>query len=117
MDEPLLKPTGTRVCAPLAPAGLISQTRVLTRADRVTQPHLGDGCTQDHGRSRGRGAEGAPDGRAWVGRGVGALLSQDSPSGLLRDDPSANKTFLKSLVQKSNIYLAGTVSLYKVSPS
>lgn len=77
----------------------------------------GDGCTQDHGRSRGRGAEGAPDGQAWVGRGVGALLSQDSPSGLLRDDPSANKTFLKSLVQKSNIYLAGTVSLYKVSPS
>ena len=67
-------------------------------------------ASQDHGRSRGLGAVGAPmdtPGWGWVG----ALLSQDSLSGLVRDDPSANKTFLKSLFQKSNIYLAGTVSL------
>lgn len=50
-------------------------------------------ASQDHGRSWGHGAEGAPDGRAWGGGGVGALLSQDSPSGLPRDDPSANRPF------------------------
>lgn len=88
---------------------------VLTGHTEPHSPTKGMAASQDCGRSLGRGAEGLQwtSLRGWAG----ALLSQDSMSGLLRDDPSADKTFLKSLVQKSNIYLAGIVSLYKVSPS
>lgn len=118
MDELLLKSTGIHVCALLAPAGRISQTRGPNkgRLGHTAPPRwwLHPKITAGLGDMVRRGLRMDEPG---AGSGGWALLSQDSPSGLLRDDPNANKTFLKSLVQKSKIYLAGTVSLYKVSPS